>query len=243
MARPSIGRLAGELAVIVIGVLLALGAQAWWEAQLEKNEQRQALVLLQGDLDVFRGFVANVALVERLQESLDWLVDPTSDLLGAPDSVIRPKAHFALFNLARAPRAIDADAMLPTVADLKGSGRIDLLPDTVRRVLPVLESDIEALARNSLDLITLQETKLDELVISEFSLGPLEVADGATFQLTDLGVGGRQALASQVVQNTLVLKRSLLINQSRSRARLLSTIDVIRERVAVAARESGVEAR
>lgn len=231
------GRLLAEVTVIVLGVLLALGGQAWWEGQQEAKDQSQTLELLRQDLEGFRLLISDVERVVRLQDAIEWLVDVDTDLASEPDSVLRPRAQIGLFSLGRAPRTVDVDGMIPTLADLTGSGRVGLLPDTLRRGLAILQSAIESYARSSLDLVTFQESQLDPLLVSEFRLRTSDFESGPTFQLLDLNSADRDAIASVRVQNSLVLKRSLLINQSRSRESLLLTIDETLSRLEAAIRQ------
>lgn len=53
------GRLAAEFVVIVIGVLVALGADAWWSQQGDRDEERAGLQLILADLE------ADTALIQE----------------------------------------------------------------------------------------------------------------------------------------------------------------------------------
>ena len=75
------GRAAAELAIIVTGVLIALGAQSWWEDRGEAEERERALEALASDLEV-------IALsLEEVEKSANELAEIT---------ILPPNPHSSL---------------------------------------------------------------------------------------------------------------------------------------------------
>jgi hypothetical protein len=126
MARTPIpwGRLAAEFVVIVVGVLVALAADAWWQ-QRGDGQRRSAL------LDAIQSDMARAHdEVERVARHHTAGLESAAVLLERGDADLRdhPAAFDSLLSLAWASAAT-YDAPLGAVEAVIRSGSLDLLSD------------------------------------------------------------------------------------------------------------------
>lgn len=102
--------------------------------------------------------------------------------------------------------------MIPSYADLKGSGRLGLLPDTVRVLMPRIERRLADFSGSLADLVNFQQLRVDLIILQRFALeGSAAGADAAEADL--IFAEPRRDLATfreREARNLLYLKESLI---------------------------------
>lgn len=164
----TLGRAAGELAIIVAGVLIALAAQSWWEGRGEAEDRERALRALEADLAVIRGEMVRDSLnLTRISASLVTVIveDGLSEL---PDSTLAVTLRAAFWD-----HGGRANYAFPAYQDLESSGRLELLPDSVRTVLTAYSNIRGSLENIFQDLQDVQEFRVDPWVIENFDTSRL----------------------------------------------------------------------
>ena len=208
----SLGRALAELAIIVAGVLIALGAQAWWEDRSLDEDRERTIRLLDEDL---------ARLESTLRDTLDAVEVDTiiHGLLGLrppePDRDLSWAIRQALWSYGFQIGAREGEELLPAYADLKNSGRLALLPDTVRATMPEVELQLTRLSRFLDDYVYHQQTRVDAILFERFELvrnpndaddGTVMVADAERYQ---------DVFSDREVRNRLLLKSQLIHGQLR----------------------------
>ena len=149
----TVGRLVAELAVIVLGVLLALAAESWWSGRTEAAQEREYLVLVRQELEDLRTeFRTAVELESEMRDSTVAQAtriqtgDPAAPL-GLPFNVYNAEPRWgaiARVNEVRGPvlgAASDTRAAISSLAsNIESSSAIlaVLLSDTIRNVREAL---------------------------------------------------------------------------------------------------------
>ena len=211
MKKPSlpigfgVGRAIAELAIIVAGVLIALGAQSWWESRSTAEDRRAALDALRSDLTLVAAELRDdLGRIDTTEVSIRWLLDADTDFDAAPDSIFTERVRYALWEIS------GSDIAIPSYEDLKGSGRLGLLPPDVRDGFAVLEARGQGLDGTDDDNFQYQIRNLDPWLLDNAPLrGILEYDDG--------GRGSRERMPTEVlrsrrVENMLLAKLELLGN-------------------------------
>lgn len=210
MRRPNLspglplGRAATELAIIVVGVLIALGAQSWWENRATATDRVAAMASLRGDLtliDVDLG--GRLQRVDTMETDIRWVLAPETDFVAAPDSAFNLRLQYALWEIA------PAEVSLPSYEDLKGSGRLGLLAPVLREGLAELEARVERLHGSDNDNFQYQIRNLDPWLLDHAPLRDILAYDDV--------IAGRppqrmstELLRSRRVENMLLAKLELL---------------------------------
>lgn len=127
-------------------------------------DQARSLDLISDGLRSFRTYVADDSRMRTVITDIDWMLEGTRTEV--EESVALGRVRSALYGLGGFQRELSGDGLLPALADLKGSGRMSVIPDTVRLMLPVLESEIGRFNRNDEDLVTHQTRPLDPIMTS-----------------------------------------------------------------------------
>jgi hypothetical protein len=159
-------RLGTELAVIVLGVLLALWADGWVAGRAARNEEVSRVAALRENV---------VATRERLNRALEQSVSVREALTTTAQwTEIRGMAgreelvgNGLLYGPVFTPE-------LNVYADLKSSGDLALLRSTdLRQALARMDATFEELALLQADITMVQQLTIDPFVIREFDLGPI----------------------------------------------------------------------
>jgi hypothetical protein len=224
MKKPSlpigfgVGRAIAELAIIVAGVLIALGAQSWWESRSTAEDRRAALDALRSDLALAAAELRDdLARIDTTEVSIRWLLDADTDFDAAPDSIFTTRLRYALWEIS------GSDIAIPSYEDLKGSGRLGLLPPDVRDAFAVLESRGQGLDGMDDDNFQYQIRNLDPWLLDNAPLrGILEYDDG--------GSGPRERMPTEVlrsrrVENMLLAKLELVENLRSAIGRMQDQIE------------------
>lgn len=162
----TLGRMTAELFIIVAGVLLALGAQSWWEARGTAEEQRIALEALDADLALIEArMLTDSARGVALANGLRTAIDNPDAFARMNDSILRVTVKGLFWNTILG----NSEYPFPALSDLESSGRLGLLPDTVRRSLSRFGQALERLYFATEDLQTYQVNQVDSRALGFFS--------------------------------------------------------------------------
>ena len=213
MKRPNVplpsvmGRMAAELTVIVAGVLIALGAQSWWEQRGVETDRRNAIEAISDDLVAASASLAgSTARIDTVAGDIRWLLDRGAD--PSTDSTFNQRVQNALWEI------VSARLQLPAYEDIKGAGRLTLLPREVRAAMLELENRILLLDRSSEDNFQYQIRNLDPWLLDNAPLRTILRYDESLGR--DPGPGRPQisaeVLTSRRVENMMLAKLELLTN-------------------------------
>lgn len=208
-------RLMGELVVIVLGVLIALGGQSWWENRAASEDRARALRLLHEDVSRLEQELRFPANADSVAKAIDDILDGT---FGPTEPALAEQLRAALWSFGFEIGAREGEDLLPAYADLKNSGRLALLPDTVRSRMPMVELQLSILSRFLDDLVFHHQNRIDPILYQSFDLTRPTVEGSGDFGL----LNPRRHLVvfeQREVRNVMVLKSALLRDQlERSRA-------------------------
>ena len=157
-------RLSAELAIIVLGVLLALWADSWVAARADRRIEQNRVEALRDNVVASRIRLEDAseeaqAAYEALAEIAYWK-DPAR-VSGREDLVLR--------GLLFGP---DFTPEVNVYADLKSSGDLGLLTNgELRQALARMDATFEQLALLQADLTMVQQLNVDPFVVREFALG------------------------------------------------------------------------
>ncbi len=155
---------AAELALIVIGVTIALWADAWMGDRQDSHRENARLRALYTDteetlvaISAARRDVSDAAVALRNILSLQPPYEPHNETL----KLLR---HGLLFGLAFHPEMSVYD-------DLKSSGELALLTNPVlRQTLSSMEAGLEQLRLTQADLTTVQQLNIDSYMVDHMEL-------------------------------------------------------------------------
>jgi len=150
---------AREFAVIVTGVLVALGAQAWWESRQEHQREREYLRQLLSDIRVNERRLAEAIAQDSAGGAAVTRVLETVDGAGPP-----PPADSLVGWVSQAGSASDFQPLTGTYRALLGTGDLRLVRNDSLRALIV--SYAAAMDREEARLLQYREVILQ-------SVGPL----------------------------------------------------------------------
>ncbi len=147
-------RLGAEFLVIVTGVLMALGVQAWWDGQVERGDEVEALRNLRDDFTETAELLESAGATHlRIRGSATRLLAMTGPI--APSVIPELTVDSLLMHLISGPTVNPVTA---TFDALVGSGRLDIVSNAeLRRELAGWSAasadlaDIEREARAQMD--------------------------------------------------------------------------------------------
>ena len=157
-------RLGAELAIIVLGVLIALWADGCVADRADRAEEASRVEGLRDNVAATRVRLAEAeeeALVARrsLREIAYW--EDSSEADENADAILAG----LLFGPVFAPE-------IAVYADLKNSGDLALLRNAaLRQELASMDATLEHLELLQADLVTVQQLNLDPFLVREFALG------------------------------------------------------------------------
>ena len=223
LSAPTLGRALAEVAIIVVGVLIALGADAWWTERQEQALLQEYLERLAEDLDADR------SNMERSAESEDRRTAFADQLIDRMTTPTEPPKD----SLRRMINTIRGGALYPlrtgTWRDLSSTGRLALIEDpelrrwilryydtlepTGRRSIETYEGFHESLYRSMLPHLD------DRAVFGHLSGDPLVPVLATSWDAfrTDAEVGAQLRALSAIA-----------VDEARTRRDLLRTIDCFR---------------
>lgn len=131
-----------EFVVIVIGVLVALGLESWWQGQQERELEREYLESLRDEASRGIGVIASVADVSELKRR--WLTRANTIFEGAlvaDSSALFLEGILQGSGISVVPQLTDA-----VFQDLLNTGRLALIrDDAVRRAIMRGYANVEAM--------------------------------------------------------------------------------------------------
>jgi hypothetical protein len=239
MSGPAILRGAGELSVIIVGVLIALWADQWWAELQDKRTERAYLAALTEDIDV------SLTSLERNLNNISRLRDAASSVLNTDGQHHRKNA--TLFGLALFE--IDfVDHRLASYQDLQNTGRLGLIRDKrIRDGLAEVERMLEQLSAAQNDLVGLHHSVIDPFLARQAEFAQIAIAGHAATDAGTLGQAGfatpneliettapfdaERLLSSPDLQGILALRIVLLSEMMESNVKLTGILESLRMRI------------
>jgi hypothetical protein len=164
-SRPGLAmRLGAELAIIVVGVLLALWADAWVGARADRRIEHNRVEALRDNVVASRG------RLESASEEAQAAYDALAEIAYWQDPArVSEREDLVLQGFLFGP------VFTPEVnlyADLKSSGDLALLTNVDLRQAPArMDATFEQLDLLQADLTMVQQLNFDPFVVREFALG------------------------------------------------------------------------
>jgi hypothetical protein len=163
---PLLARLGAELVVVVVGVLLALSADAWNEERIERESEVRHLHALREDFTESQELLTEWA-DERTQLSAALFNLLERDLGDVPADSVGRWIFDGLWEIGSyQPR-------LTALRDLETSGEIRLLTPVVRRSIAEFSRRLGDLETIEADFTTSQQGLVDPYLVSELPLAPI----------------------------------------------------------------------
>ncbi|CAN5693741.1 hypothetical protein BH23GEM11_BH23GEM11_12520 [soil metagenome] len=168
--RMVLERVVAQLAIIVVGVLLALWADAWVAARGERTVEAARLEALRTNvaatLEALREFDEGV---EGTKLALRRLLSPAARDRTLPNDTLQALVLRAFLDVP------SFDAQMNVYDDLKNSGQLALLRDPeIRQALAALDAHLQHIHLAQADLATVQQLNLDPYVIRRLDLPRLQ---------------------------------------------------------------------
>jgi hypothetical protein len=230
-------RLGAELLVIILGVMIALSADAWLQARNERSEEARHLQALREDfseslklLDAWHDEreVLSSALVSLLERDLDVV----------PVDSVGLWVYQGLWNIGTYEPRVTA------LRDLESTGELRLLSTDIRRAISEFNRRLGHLERLELDFIASQQGLVDPYLVTELRLAPiLAMSDSLPIsERLSAGVTWPE-LESSEARSLIAFKLSLAKVGTGRRERLAEQLDdlvtLIDDRLAVLGGSAG----
>jgi hypothetical protein len=216
--RSLLARLGAELAVIVLGVLIALWADGWVAERADREVERNRVEALGDNVRATRIRLEDAReQAEVARESLAELAR-LADATFVAERVDRMMVGF-LFGPIFTPE-------INVYADLKNSGDLALLTSgELRQALARMDAQFEQLALLQSDLTTVQQLNFDPVVVREFSLGPTL---GPSLGLGNLPAdAGAPAVDLRVLRNLALFKLDLVVQLLEGYSEASEALDAV----------------
>lgn len=229
------GRAGAQLVLIVVGVTLALWADAWVTSRMDREIESARLESLDENVertleevrDQVTGLDRTAGALRRLLAHSDSGTGSSAEALRA--SVIQGMLDFPSFN-----------AHLNVYEDLKNSGELGLLRDPdLRQALSAMDAGLEWTRESRADLIQYQQLNVDPFLIRHVDL-PLLLPELLLAQPTDENAsdiqtaGAYEELVSlQEFRNLVVFKLDLMEQLARVSSELEDALVQVQAAVAL----------
>lgn len=221
----TLARAAAELSIIVVGVLIALAAQSWWEARLQDEDRDRALVLLHDDLSRLEASLRDSVSAVEVDSAIHRLLDGR---MAEDDSTAARQVSSALWDFGFEIGARDGQNLLPAYADLKSSGRLGLLPAGVRARMPGVELQLVVLSRFLDDVVFFQQERVDPILLDRFEIDPGSIDRAGFFGVED-PLGHADVFREPAVRTRLLLKSALLRGHMEEWRQAADSVAEVRE--------------
>ena len=221
----TVGRALAELIIIVAGVLIALAAQSWWEDRRVEEDRDRALTLLYDDLARLETSLRDTVSAVQVDSIIHRLLAGRAP---EGDSLLARSVATALWDFGFEIGARDGENLLPAYADLKSSGRLGLLPDTVRSRMPGIELQLVVLSRFLDDVVFFQQERVDPILYERFRIDASSLDDEGNFAVSDPALD-LEIFRDPEVRNRLLLKSVLLRGQVAEWRETADSVGVVRD--------------
>jgi len=208
----------GEIALVMIGILLALQVNNWNEGRKINREEQRILISLKLDID--QAITDMESLVERTESNVKTLEILLTDGDEKEQFLNNPKIDSLMF------RPLWSSAVgipiIQTYSDLKNTGELSLIQSPmIREALVEIENGFIDLKNQQGDLLTVQQTRVDEIALNYIDFST--VIQSSVIPIITRGEKNdyRKLLDNRLVKNTFVAKLSLLRGGLRFQVEML----------------------
>lgn len=225
-----------ELAIIVVGILLALTADDWWTERQERTEELEILGAISRDIAITR---------DRIQTTHDYLQSLLADLRKLSEGSSGPAATQSDLELARMLNALwdspPISVQMSAYEEVKNSGRLRLIGSAeLRRALAEYDRRLQDARQQHAEAFQNQHLKLDPYLIENVQLSQiashaLHGAAGSSPLNTEANLQDHHVLLDdRVFKNQVVMKYIILSYYFEDTGELLA---------ALGAADQGIDAR
>jgi hypothetical protein len=210
-----------ELLVIILGVFVALSADAWLQTREDRQSEANHLEALREDVEASKTLLQTSNTERaRLFASLVHLAD--DDLDRVPGDTVARWVYDGLFLVAGyAPNLV-------AIRDLQTSDQLRLLAPRVRREIAELDRRLNDLDRVENDFLQSQQGLLDPWLVSRAPLAQiLTLADSLPISGGGVSALSWASLRTPELRNALAFKLSLGKVASARRDALLAQLDTL----------------
>ncbi len=214
---------AGELVLIVAGVMIALSADAWMEGQRAQRDEGANLRAILGDLD------AAVAALDESNASQDRIRAGLRSLLltggdANPDSLATWVEH-GLYRLGTYEPGLGA------VGAIEQTDAISRLPFSIQQGISRLNRLVHWVETTDEDLTRSQQIIIDPFLTQRYALAPALLRSGAVALDIEPGPIDREGLRSTEFRSIAVFKLALLDTDATRRAELAAHLSDLRRQI------------
>lgn len=238
--RRDASRLAIQILVVGVGVILALWADGWRDSRAKRAIESTRLQALERNIHATARAVANLRMDARgIAAALDSLLAPELSALGADPVAMRRLVSEGFLGVP----ALDAE--LAVYRDLQNSGELSLLKDArVREALSAMDARHERLRGHLSDLTTVQQLNVDPFLIARMDVPSLV---GGAARGTGSGSGTPLAMdpglrEDGTFRNVAAFKLDIVVLVDGSAEALATALDVLARAVAARLEALGAEA-
>jgi hypothetical protein len=165
-SKPVAARALGELVVIVVGILLALGMDQWWSDRVDARTQHAYLTALHEDV------ATTINHLDGLIREFSALRDAASELSKQPpEGTTLSNAQLIELMGAGLFEIESFENGLSTHRDLKSTGRLGLITNAeIRRSLARVDQTLEEIDNAEADLLATQHQTVDPFLVAHTDL-------------------------------------------------------------------------
>lgn len=197
----------GEILLVVIGILIALQVNNWNEGRKLESEENRILTALKDDM------IQGIEKLEYRASYEDGNMESIKILLTEgplKDSLL---SHDKIDSLMYGPlwQSVFEVPVLQTYNDLKSSGEVSIIQNlSIRNKLADLELGFNNLNRQANDVLTVQQLRVDDIVINDLDF--ITILQASKFPSITRGDSNnyRDFLNDRKVRNTLGAKLELM---------------------------------
>ena len=218
---PLLARLGAELLIVILGVLIALSADAWLQARNERSDEARHLQALRED------FSESLSLLGTWREERETISSALLSLLErdlaevASDSVGR-WIYQGLWNIGTYEPPVTA------IRDLETSGELRLLSPEIRRGISEFNRSLGHLEKAEADFMTSQQGLVDPYLVAALNLAPvLAVSDSLLISERLPLRAAWETLATSEARSLMAFKLSLAKIGAGRRERLAEQLEAL----------------
>ena len=193
-----------EVVIIVVGILIALSADAWWQDRNERKAEEQHLLALRDDfMQSVELLSQSIASRKRQDDFLRHLIQDDAPSAAIPE--LGEWIYWGLFTIG------SFEPQFAALSDLETSGEMRLIDDPgLRRSLAFLRQNYSTLVTLQADYSRSQAGLIDTFLVSQFDLAAiLATFDPQTVGIEKEMVFDRKVLQAAELRNIIAFKLSL----------------------------------